>query len=100
MTSETLETFKSKMTISALRVTYWKWESRQDITLPGECYFHLFLEVTEEPITENQAIMRISEHFANFLTGAHSLETFSPGIFIKDRSNDDLEPQKLSLCFR
>ena len=59
-----------------------------------------FLEVTEESITENQAIMRISEHFANFLVGAKNLESFTPGIFIKDRSHDDLEPQKLSLCFR
>ena len=62
--------------------------------------FIFSLEVTEESITENQAIVRISEHFADFLTDAPNLETFTPGIFIKDRSQDDLEPRKLSLCFR
>ena len=61
---------------------------------------YIFLEVTEESISENQAIVRISEHFADFLVGAHNLENFTPGIFIKDRSHDDLEPSKLSLCFR
>jgi len=35
----------------------------------------------------------------HFLKVAQQLENFSPGLFIKDRSHDDLEPHQLSLCF-
>ena len=44
--------------------------------------------------------MKISEHFADFLKTAENLETFSPGLFVTDRSQDSSEPRKLSLCFK
>ena len=58
------------------------------------------LKVTEETVTENATIMKISEHFAEFLKSAENLETFSPGLFVTDRSQDCSEPRKLSLCFK
>ena len=57
------------------------------------------MQVTEQPITENDEIMKISDSFADFLASAHNLESFCPGLFVTDRSHEDYEPHKLSLCY-
>ena len=64
------------------------------------CNLSLFLKVTEQCITDNPTIMKISECFAEFLKRAENLETFSPGLFVTDRSQDQVEPRQLSLCYR
>ena len=64
------------------------------------CNLSLFLKVTEQCITDNPTIMKISECFAEFLKTAENLETFSPGLFVTDRSQDQVEPRQLSLCYR
>ena len=57
------------------------------------------MQVTEQPITENDEIMKISDSFADFLASAHNLESFCPGLFVTDRSHEDYEPHTLSLCY-
>jgi hypothetical protein len=58
------------------------------------------LQVTEELLGENSKVAEISQTFAEFLATAPGLETFTPGLFVTDRSQPtSAEPHKMSLCF-
>ena len=65
-------------------------------------FIYFLLQVTEQALTDNATVMKISEHFASFIKTVNNLQTFCPGLFITDRSqsNGDSEPHKLSLCYR
>ena len=69
----------------------------------SQCFFitrlHYF-QVIEQNIAENTKIKEISEVFAMFLETAPALENFSPGLFVTDRSQNDMEPHTFSLCFK
>ena len=60
----------------------------------------IIFQVVEQNIAENAKIKEISELFAKFLETAPGLENFSPGLFVTDRSQNDMEPHTFSLCFK
>ena len=60
----------------------------------------VIFQVVEQNIAENAKIKEISELFAKFLETAPGLENFSPGLFVTDRSQNDMEPHTFSLCFK
>ena len=62
--------------------------------------YEMTLQVIEQNIAENTKIKEISEVFAIFLETAPALENFSPGLFVTDRSQNDMEPHTFSLCFK
>ena len=61
---------------------------------------YIFIQVIEQNIAENTKIKEISEVFAKFLETAPPLENFYPGLFVTDRSQNDMEPHTFSLCFK
>ena len=69
--------------------------------VPEDAHLDLHgLQATEELLNENTKITNISETLAKFLETSSSLETFLPGLFITDRSQDiSGDPHKVSICF-
>ena len=54
----------------------------------------------EESVTDNPQLQEISCELARFLETAAGLETFVPGLYVRDRAHYQLEPRTLSLCYR